>query len=295
MKAKTWFRSRAIIAGFLLPALIMLAAFIIYPVIRTVHLSFHSWGGVFGAPVTFVGISNYISVLTDPDFWNSMVNVGYFLIGGFLILMPLSFGLGLLVTSKLKGRGFMKTAYFMPVMLSVTAVALMWVYILNPSFGALNQALRAIGLDGLTRAWLTTPTLNVWSVVLVNTWMFAGYNMLIFAAGLVSIPNELYEAAEIDGCTGVKKVLYISVPLSREFFKVFSVLCVTGCLRVFDMVWAMTRGGPNRVSETPATLLYNQAFTFRMFGSSSAIGVILLILGVVSSVLLVRAFKEKEA
>jgi len=234
-----------LIVGFLLPSLVLLAAFIIYPVLRTTHLSFHSWNGVFGAPITFIGLRNYVNVLNDPDFWNAMVNVGYFLLGGFFILMPLSFGLGLLVTSKLRGRGFMKTAFFMPVMLSVTAVSLMWVYILNPSFGALNEGLRAVGLDVLTQSWLTTPTLNVWSVVLVNTWMFAGYNMLIFAAGLVSIPGELYEAAEIDGCTGIKKIRHISIPLSREFFKVFSVLCVTGCLRVFDMVWAMTRGGPN--------------------------------------------------
>ena len=294
MAAKVKLKNYALISGFLFPSLVLLGAFIVYPVISTIHLSFHSWNGVFGAPRNFVGLSNYASVLSDPDFWNAMLNVGYFLLGGFLILMPLSFGLGLLVTSpKIRARGFMKTAFFMPVMLSVTAVSLMWVYILNPSFGALNQSLRFVGLEALTRSWLTTPTLNVWSVVLVNTWMFAGYNMLIFAAGLVSIPTELYEAAELDGCTGFKKIRYISIPLTKEFFKVFSVLCVTGCLRVFDMVWAMTRGGPNRISETPATLLYNQAFTFRLFGSSSAIGVILLILGVIASLLLVKAFKER--
>lgn len=287
-------KEKSTIVLFLLPALIIFITLIIYPVGRTIALSFHSWKGVHGAPMKFVGWTNYANVLTSKDFWNSMLNVVYFSIGGFVILMPLSFGLALLVTSKLRGTNLMKTAYFMPVMLSTTAVALMWVYLLNPTYGAVNEILRAIGLGSLANDWLATPTLNIWSVVLVNEWMYAGYNMLIFAASLVAIPSELYEAAEIDGCTGWKKVRFISVPLSKEAFKIFCIMCVTGCLKAFDLVWAMTKGGPNHSSETPATLLYNEAFSYKLFGKSSAIGVMLLILGVSISLLLNRAFKEKE-
>ena len=284
----------AVIIGFLLPAVAMFLAFVIFPIYETIVLSFHSWPGIFGANRDFVGFQNYRDVLQQPQFWNSMINVLYFLLGGFLVLMPLSFGLALLITSKLKFTRFMKTAFFMPVMLSVTAVALMWVYILNPTFGAFNEMLRALGLGFLAFDWLSTPTLNTWAVVMVNTWMFAGYNMLIFAAGLVAIPETLYEAAELDGCTGFKKIWHVSVPLSKQSFKVFSILCITGCIRVFDIVWAMTRGGPNRVSETPAIMLYNQAFSFRQFGASSAIGVILMIMGIVFSVVLAKAFKDDE-
>ena len=110
----------------------------------------------------------------------------------------------------------------------------------------------------------------------------------------MSVDDTLYEAAELDGCTGWKKILHISIPLSKESFKIFSVLCITGCLKAFDLIWAMTKGGPNHSSETPATLLYNQAFTFKFFGNSSAIGVILLILGVVLSLLVNRAFKKED-
>lgn len=283
-----------IIIAFLLPAMILFFSLIIYPVFNTIFLSFHSWKGVYGAVKEFVGIANYEKVLSSDSFWNALLNSVYFMIGGFVVLMPLSFGLALLITSKLRGTKFMKTSFFMPVMLSTTAVALMWVYILNPSYGAVNGFLRAVGLDALAKEWLSTPTLNVWCIVLVNEWMYAGYNMLIFAAGLVSIPSTLYEAAEIDGCTGWKKIRYISIPLSKESFKVFSVLCVTGCLKAFDLVWAMTKGGPNHSSETPATLLYNEAFTFKSFGKSSAIGVILLILGVVLSLILNNIFKKDE-
>lgn len=268
--------------------------FILYPVINTIYLSFNSWKGIYGSPVNFVGLTNYKQVLQNNAFWKSLLNSFFFMVGGFCVLMPLSFGLALIITSKLRGTKFMKTAFFMPVMLSTTAVALMWVYILNPSYGALNELLRALHLDGLAKDWLSTPGLNIWSVVLVNEWMYAGYNMLIFAAGLVSIPGDIYEAAEIDGCTGFKRLRYISIPLSKESFKIFSILCVTGCLKAFDLVWAMTKGGPNHTSEVPASLLYNEAFTYKFFGKSSAIGVLLLILGVTLSILVNRLLRREE-
>jgi len=287
-------RERMVIVLFLLPALVLFMSFIAYPVFNTIVLSFQSWRGIYGAPRDFVGIANYVRVLQSENFWNALLNSVYFMIGGFGVLLPLSFGLALLITSNMRGKKFMKTAYFMPVMLSTTAVALMWVYILNPSFGIFNEFLRAVGLEVLAKDWLSTPTLNVWSIIFVNTWMYAGYNMLIFVAGLVTIPQELYEAGQLDGCTGWKKIRYIAIPLSKESFKIFSVLCVTGCLKAFDIVWAMTRGGPNNTSEMPATLLYNEAFTFKNFGRSSAIGVILLVLGVVLSLIMNKTFEEKE-
>lgn len=293
MKKK--FSSNFTIILFLAPALILFAMFILYPVCNTVYLSFHSWKGIYGSPVNFVGLKNYGQVLTSADFWRSLLNSLFFMIGGFVILMPLSFGLALLITSKLRGTKIMKTSYFMPVMLSTTAVALMWVYMLNPSYGVVNQLLRGIGLENLCQDWLSTPVLNMWCIILVNEWMYAGYNMLIFAAGLVSIPSDVYEAAKLDGCTGWKKLRYISIPLSKESFKIFSILCVTGCLKAFDLVWAMTKGGPNHTSEVPASLLYNEAFTFKFFGKSSAIGVLLLVLGISISILVNTILKREEA
>lgn len=286
--------SKMTIVLFLTPAVIMFVAFILYPVCNTIYLSFHSWKGIYGAPVNFVGISNYVQVFKNEDFWRSLLNSFFFMIGGFVILMPLSFGLALLITSKLRGTKIMKTAYFMPVMLSTTAVGLMWVYMLNPSYGVVNELLGMAGLNFLQKDWLSTPILNIWCVILVNEWMYAGYNMLIFAAGLVSIPSDIYEAAELDGCTGWNKLRYISIPLSKESFKIFSVLCVTGCLKAFDLVWAMTKGGPNHTSELPASLLYNEAFTYKFFGKSSAIGVLLLILGIVLSLSVNKLLKREE-
>ncbi|MEA4888455.1 MAG: sugar ABC transporter permease [Clostridiaceae bacterium] len=277
-----------------LPALLLFALLIIYPVCNTIYLSLTKWKGISGIAKEFVGFDNYTKVLANDSFWNALLNSGFFMIGGFLILMPLAFALAIIVTSKLKFTRFFKVAYFMPVMLSTTAVALIWVYILNPGWGAVNQLLTALGLGAWCKDWLATPVVNVWSVVLVNEWMYAGYNMLIFAAGLITIPDTLYDAAKIDGCSSWKSLWHITLPLSKESFKIFSVLCITGCLKVFDLIWAMTKGGPNNVSSTPAILLYTEAFTYKDFGKSSVIGTLLLIMGIILSLLVSRAMRSEE-
>ncbi len=271
---------------FVLPGVAITVIFVIYPVINTFWLSLNDWNGVATAPVTWVGFDNYIKVFTSEKFWNSMLNALYFMIGGFVVLMPIAFGMALLVTSKIKFTKFFKASYLMPVMLGTTAVGLMWTFMLNADFGIFAQFLKAIGLESAVINWLATPTVNIWCVVLVNEWMYAGYNMLIFAAGIVAIPEDVHDAALLDGCTGFKKIIYIIVPLCKNMFMVFSVLCVTGCLKAFDIVWAMTNGGPMDSSATPAVLLYTQGFQYKLMGRSSAIGIILLVLGLALSVFL---------
>lgn len=262
----------------LLPCILLTLIFVIYPVIRTFILSFETWNGVANAEKTFVGLSNYISVLKSEKFWAAMWNSVVFMICGFCVLMPAAFGLALLVTSKIKFTGFFKTSYLMPVMLGTTAVGLMWTFMLSPKFGLLK---------GITDTDpLTVKGLNIWIVALVNEWMYAGYNMLIFAAGLVAIPDDIHDACKLDGCTGFKKLRYVTIPMCKNMFMVFSVLCVTGCLKAFDIVWAMTRGGPMDASETPAIMLYKEGFQFKLMGRSSAIGIILLVLGLVLSLIM---------
>lgn len=271
---------------FVMPGVAITVIFVIYPVINTFWLSLNDWNGVATAPVTWVGFDNYIKVFISEKFWNSMLNALYFMIGGFVVLMPIAFGMALLVTSKIKFTKFFKASYLMPVMLGTTAVGLMWTFMLNADFGIFAQFLKAIGLESAVINWLATPTVNIWCVVLVNEWMYAGYNMLIFAAGIVAIPEDVHDAALLDGCTGFKKIIYIIVPLCKNMFMVFSVLCVTGCLKAFDIVWTMTNGGPMDSSATPAVLLYTQGFQYKLMGRSSAIGIILLVLGLALSVFL---------
>lgn len=279
---------------FLLPALAIFCLLLLTPIVQAIYQSFFSWKGIAGAPMKPVGISNYVATFANPLFWRSITNDLILMAGGFLVLMPLSFVLALIITSDIKGVRFYKTAYFMPVMLPITAVGLMWVYMLEPNWGLINTVLKSLGLERFAIAWLATPTVNVVVVTLVNEWIYAGLNMLIFAAGLVAIDESLYEAGQIDGATGWQRIRYITLPLCKNSFKIFSVLCVTGCLKAFDLIYAMTRGGPNQTSEMPATFLYSQAFTYRYFGMGNAVGTIILVLGLVLSLIINRVLTQDD-
>ena len=279
---------------FLLPALALFCVLLLNPILQAIYQSFFSWVGIAGVPMQWVGWQNYQRVLTDNLFWLSMRNALIFLIGGFVILMPLSFILALVITSGVRWTRFYKTAFFMPVMLPITAVGLMWVYILQPNWGLVNTALTWIGRESWALNWLGIPVLNVVVVVLINEWIYAGLNMLIFAAGIVAIDSTLYEAAEIDGASKWQRLVRITIPLCKESFKIFSIMCVTGCLKTFDLIYAMTRGGPNHSSETPASYLYAQAFSYRNFGMGNTVGTILLVLGLILSVAIIKLITRKD-
>jgi raffinose/stachyose/melibiose transport system permease protein len=279
---------------FLLPAVVLFGVLLLNPIIQAVYQSFFSWKGIAGVPLNWVGLDNYQAILKDSLFWLSMEDSLIFMTGGFLVLMPLSFVLALIITSDIKGTRFYKTAFFMPVMLPITAVGLMWVYILEPNWGMLNTALRWMGKSSWALNWLSIPTLNVVVVVLVNEWIYAGLNMLIFAAGLIAIDGSLYEAAEIDGASKWQRLLKITLPLTKESFKIFSVMCVTGCLKTFDLIYAMTKGGPNHSSETPVSFLYAQAFSYRNFGVGNAVGTVILILGLILSLAINKMITQEN-
>jgi raffinose/stachyose/melibiose transport system permease protein len=279
---------------FLLPALVLFGVLLLNPIIQAVYQSFFSWKGIAGVPLKWVGLDNYRAILKDGLFWLSMGDSLIFMAGGFIVLMPLSFILALIITSSIKGTRFYKTAFFMPVMLPITAVGLMWVYILEPNWGLLNTFLKWMGKSSWALNWLGIPTLNVVVVVLVNEWIYAGLNMLIFAAGLIAIDGSLYEAAEIDGASKWQRLLKITLPLTKESFKVFSVMCVTGCLKTFDLIYAMTKGGPNHSSETPVSFLYAQAFSYRNFGVGNAVGTVILVLGLILSLAINKMITQEN-
>lgn len=282
------------IAFFIAPALAIYTTFLLIPIFQSMYMSFFKWKGIANVPMEFVGLKNYARIFSNPAFWHSLVNVLWFVAGAFLVLMPLAFILAMIITGKLKGTRFYKTSFFMPVVLPMTAVGLMWIYILQPNGGLVNSLLEMTGLESLARNWLGDPDTAIISVVLVNEWVYAGFNMLIFAAGLVAIPDSLYESAKIDGANGIQRLFHITIPLMKESIKIFSIIAITGCLRHFDLVFIMTGGGPARATETPATMLYNEAFKYRNFGPGNAIGVFILVAGLVVSVLLNKMLAQEE-
>jgi len=282
-----------ILLGMMIPALFLYVFFLLIPIIQSIYMSFFSWNGMHNVPLKFVGSANYMNIFSSPRFLTSLLNAFWFMAGGFVVLMPLAFTLAMIIVSKLKGTKFFKTAYFIPVVLPITAIGLIWTYMLYPESGIVDSIIRFIGYKGILPNWLGNPKIAIFTTVLVNEWIYAGFNMLIFAAGLVGIPDELYEAATIDGADGIKKLFNITLPLMKESFKIFAVLCFTGSMRTFDLVYVMTGGGPARSTEVPATLLYFEAFKYQNFGVGNAIGVFILFVGITLS-LLANKFLKSE-
>ncbi len=278
--------------AFIIPGLVLFVFFIIIPLCQSIFQSFYSWNGISISPMKYVGLKNYKYVFENQDFWHSLGNVAWFMAGGFIVLMPIAFLLALIINKQYRLKRFFKTTYFMPVVLPLTAVGLMWVYLLFP----------AVGLVPVVMEWLHLPEINflgdpdwaIISVVLVNEWTYAGFNMLIFSAGIVAIPEELFESGKIDGASGWQQTRFITLPMMKEYFKVFSILCITGCIKHFNLVFIMTGGGPNRASEMPATMLYNEAFVYKNFGVGNAIGVFLLVAGVTLSLLTNKIFSRGD-
>lgn len=279
---------------FLLPALFLYTLFMIYPIIDAVVLSFHDWNGIPGSPIKAVGMKNYRYLFSSPRFYRALKNVGVFILQGLFFQGPIAFILALIVSGKLRARRFYKVAFFLPVILPMTSVGLMWQYILRAKTGLVNTLLRGIGLDAIAMNWLGDPSVAIFSVAFVSAWIFAGMNMIIFSAGLVAIPDTLYEAARIEGAGAWRRLISITLPLMTDAFKVYMILMITGSLKVFDIIFVMTGGGPNGASDVPATLLYYEAFKYNHFGLGNAVGTFILLASLLLTVVLNRLFKSKE-
>ncbi|WP_233567048.1 carbohydrate ABC transporter permease [Cohnella endophytica] len=288
-------RPYTIAAVFLLPAFLLYTLVYVVPMFQTAYLSFFSWNGIKSVPLEFVGWANYDEMFNKPEFYRSLKNIGVFIMGSFVLILPIAFSFALIITSKLKGTRFFKVAFFMPSILPLTAVGLMWQFLLKGDGGLVNAVMSALGMSSWTRDWLGEPAIAIYVVVIVNAWIYCGLNMIIFASGLVAIPEDLYEAAALDGATGFKKLRYITVPLMQETIKIFSILAVTQSLRVFGQIFVMTNGGPNGATDVPTTLLYYESFKYNNFGVGNSIGTFIIIAALLSTVILNRLMSTRNA
>ncbi|MNV66818.1 L-arabinose transport system permease protein AraP [compost metagenome] len=170
----------------------------------------------------------------------------------------------------------------------------MWQFLLKGDGGLVNTVISALGMSSLTRDWLGEPAIAIYVVVIVNAWIYCGLNMIIFASGLVAIPEDLYEAASLDGASGFKRLMFITVPLMRETLKIFSILAVTQSLRVFGQIFVMTNGGPNGATDVPTTLLYYESFKYNNFGVGNSIGTFIIVAALASTVLLNQLMNSRS-
>lgn len=259
------------------PALLVLCAFIVYPAVYSFLLSFHEWAGFTPEWGPFVGLDNYIQLLRDEIFWKAAVNSVLFVAIRTPLEVGIAFGLALLLNQNIPGRSFLRTMFFVPVVMSLIVVTLIFQRILEPNAGLLNTFLRSVGLDSLAHPWLADPATALPAVIFVSVWKNVGFSLVILLAGLQGLPNEVIEAAKCDGANRWELTSRIVAPLMKPIIAITVVLSVIGGLKVFDLIFIMTRGGPSYATEVFATMLYREAFDLNEMGVASALGVIMVL------------------
>lgn len=272
-------------AGLLLPGLALMGVFTLVPIIYGAWLSLTDWDGIGAAD--FVGLANYRAIAKDPAFVQAFANT--FVFAFFVVIGKNVVGLGLamLVNLKLRGLQFFRTFLFFPVTMSVIVIGAFWSFFLNGQDGLLNEGLRLVGLDALTRDWLSDPSVALYSVIAVEIWRYAGLHMLILLAGLQDVPEELYESAHLDGAGAIRRFFVVTLPAIRPVLFVSVLIALMGAfVRSFDLIWVLTRGAAD--TQVVVTEIYNEAFQFQKFGSAAAMGFVLFVVVAIISLIYIK-------
>jgi multiple sugar transport system permease protein len=265
---------------FLAPALLLIGVFFFVPVAASFLLSvtdfdIYAVGDL--ANARFVGARNYTALLDNPLFWTALQNTFYFALVGGPLTVAVSLGAALLVNAKIvRYKSVFRTLYFVPFVTTLVAVAIVWRYLYHPQYGLLNYALGAFGVEPIN--WLGDPDWAMPAIILLAVWKNFGYNMLIFIAGLQSIPEELYEAASIDGAGPVRKFWHVSLPMLAPTFFFVGVVTMIGYFQLFAEPYVMTQGGPLRATTSLVLMMYEEGFRWWRMGTAAAIAFILFIL-----------------
>jgi raffinose/stachyose/melibiose transport system permease protein len=281
-----------VIGLFLLPALLLYGLFVVYPITQSIRYSGYDWNGL--EPLTeWVGLQNFRDAFGDPDFVEAIQH-NFIIIGLSLALqIPFAISLAVLLSRKLKGRGLFRTMYFAPFILSEVVTGVVWRQIYRPE-GLFDVMLGSVGASGLTREWLADPNIALYSLFFVISWKYFGFHMVLIMAGLQTIPDELEEAASIDGATWWQGFRFVTLPLLGPTIRVSMFLSIIGALQLFDLVWVTTKGGPVNSTATMATYLVDWGFRRGQFGYASAVSVIIFALSLVVALLYQRFVLRRD-
>jgi len=260
---------------FILPAAIVLGLTVFIPGIGAFSLSFSQYNYDITILPEWVGLANFQRLRTDELFWQCLRNTFIYLIGVVPVLVFAPLGLAILVDRKLRGINWFRLLYYTPVLVSMVVAGIAW-KALYASNGLINQWLKQLGFD-VVIPWLTSPQLTLWSVMMVTIWKGMGYYMVIYLAGLQSIPKQLYEAAAIDGSDGLSKHWDITLPLMRPYLVLVACLSAISATKVFEEVFVMTKGGPNNSSKTIVYYLWEKAFDEFDINYACTIGLVLFL------------------
>lgn len=286
MKSLT--RERLTGLAFLLPAILLFLTFVVYPIFYNLQASTLNWDGVnAGTPV---GIDNYLELFNDPIFLITLRNSAYWIVLTIIPQTLIGFLLAVALNQNLRGSTLYRALFFIPAILSPVVVGIVWQRILDPFNGVLTEIGKATGLSILSSGYLTDPDTAIFTVIVVNVWMWSGFSMLFYLAGLQLIDPALIEAARIDGASGIQTMSRITFPLLKNTTLSLVLLGIIGSLKTFELVYVLTQGGPNHASEMLPTFAFLEAFQLQNVGYASTISVVLLVIAVASSLSLVRVF-----
>ena len=283
-------RQRRAAWGFLAPALLLIGVFFFVPIAAGLLMSFTDFDlYAIGAPDTirFVGLANYRQVLGDAEFWRAVRNTAFFVVVGGPLSVLTSLAAALLVNAKLaRWKSLFRTVYFLPVVTTMVAVAIVWRYLLHPRYGLINAGLGLAGLPAVD--WLGDPRWAMPAIILLAVWKNFGYNMLIFIAGLQAIPEELYEAAELDGAGWRARFRHVTLPSLAPTFLFVGVMTMIGQFQIFAEPYVMTQGGPLRSTVTVVLLMYEQGFRWWRMGLATSMAFVLFLITLAVTVLQLR-------
>jgi raffinose/stachyose/melibiose transport system permease protein len=248
------------------------------PIGATIYLSFTQWDGL-GSAMHFIGFRNYTALASDHTFWLACENSGKWVV--LTLTIPVLLGLlaaVVLASPRVIASDVIRAAIFAPTTMSLIVLGLVWTLVYNPVFGALNEAVTKIGAPGLQHDWLGDPSTALYALIAAASWQYTGFAMILFSAGLQQIPSQLYDAARVDGAPAWRIFRHVTLPGLKPITAVVVVLSIINSLRVFDLVFVMTNGGPYQQTDVLGFYLYEKGFAENMLGYAAAIGVVILVM-----------------
>lgn len=276
------------------PALIFFVGFVIFPVIMAAYYGFFDWHG-YGPPTDFIGLKNYVTILTDPDFQEALGHNGFIMVMSLVLQGPVALLLALLLNRKMRGQSIIRVLIFVPYVIAEVVVGTGFSLMLATN-GALNGLLENLGLDQLTRDWLADPSIAIWTLMAILTWKYVGFAVILFLAGLQGIPEELYEAAAIDGATYWQIQRRITIPLLGPTLRIWAFLSIIGALQLFDLVYIIWGQyvAPVAGTSTMATYMVANGRNAGNFGYGNAVAVVIFLISLVVALIYQRFVLRRD-
>jgi raffinose/stachyose/melibiose transport system permease protein len=276
---------------FLLPALVLFLLLVVAPMLVAVYSSVFKWNGFGGLPTNFIGLDNFTRLFKSDIFAQDMGHLVVLVLLSVVIQLPFSLAIAMLLNQRVRGRALYRVVFFAPYVLSEVIAGVLFSLILAPDAGMANRLLSVFGMDS---DWLADPATVMPSLFLVMTWKYFGFHMMIYLAGRQNIPNELIEAAQIDGATGWKTFRHITLPLLGPTIRISVFLSVIYTIQLFDLIWILTGGGPSHSSETMAVTMMDWGFKRSQVGYASAISVVMFVLSLVFALVYQRFVMRRD-